>query len=110
MESLFMFNTPVTVSSVTLSSLIDIGGYIMPPASVEVWGGNGPHQLKLLRRMVPPQPSKIEAAYPKAFDCSFKPVSVTYIKLIATPVPRLPAWHPGKGDKGWLFTDEVFIN
>jgi hypothetical protein len=26
------------------------------------------------------------------------------------PVSKLPAWHPGKGDKGWVFTDEVFVN
>lgn len=110
MESLFMFHSPATVSMVTLSSLIDIGGYIMPPASLEVWGGNEPHRLKLLCRLTPQQPSKTEPAYLKAFDCTFKPVSVKYLKLIATPVPRLPAWHPGKGDKGWLFTDEVFIN
>jgi uncharacterized membrane protein len=110
MESLFMFNSPVTVSSVTISSLIDIGGYIMPPAFIEIWGGDNSNKLQLLNRMIPHQPSKVEPAYLKAFDCSFKPVSVKYIKLISTPVAKLPAWHPGKGDKGWLFVDEVFIN
>jgi len=110
METLFMFNAPVTVSGVTLSSLIDIGGYIMPPASVEIWGGNDPDKLQLLNRIVPHQPSKTAPACLRAFDCSFKTLSVKYIKLVAKPVAKLPAWHPGKGDKGWLFTDEIFIN
>jgi hypothetical protein len=33
-----------------------------------------------------------------------------YIRLQATPVKSLPAWHPGKGQKGWIFIDEVFVN
>jgi hypothetical protein len=23
---------------------------------------------------------------------------------------KLPPWHRGKGDKGWIFVDEVFLN
>jgi uncharacterized membrane protein len=110
MESLFIFNSPVMVSEVSLSVLVDIGGYIMPPASVEIWGGNEPNKLQLLNRVIPRQPSKMAPAYLRSFDCSFKPVSVRCIKLVARPVAKLPVWHPGKGDKGWLFTDEVFIN
>jgi hypothetical protein len=110
MEAVLMFAAPVNVSSVTLSSLIDIGGYIMPPVSIEVWGGSEPGQLKLLSHITPPQPTMIQPAYLKAFDLSFTSVAVKYLKVIAVPVFKLPIWHPGKGDKGWVFTDEVFVN
>ena len=110
MESLFLFNAPVTISTVTLSTLVDIGGYIMPPLSIEVWGGDEPGKLKLLNRIKPPQPSKGAPAYLEPFECSFKPVEIKYLKIIAIPVPKLPSWHPGKGDKGWIFADEIFIN
>ncbi len=110
MESLLFFNTKVNVKSVTLSSLVDIGGYIMPPVSVEVWGGNEASHLKLLGRVTPEQPSMLQPAYFKAFEINFAPVTVKYIKIIAVPVPKLPLWHPGKGDKGWVFADELFVN
>ncbi len=110
MESLLLFNAPVNVKSVTLSALIDIGGYIMPPVTIEVWGGNEARHLKLLRLVTPEQPTVIQPGYLKAFQLSFKPATVKYLKIVAVPVSKLPAWHPGKGDKGWVFADEVFVN
>ena len=82
----------------------------MPPLSIEVWGGHEPGKLKLLDRVRPQQPSKGAPAYLEPFECSFKPVEIKYLKIIAIPVPKLPSWHPGKGDKGWIFADEIFIN
>ena len=110
MESLLMFAAPATISSVTLSTLIDIGGYIMPPVSIELWGGNDAGHLQHLSRITPQQPLKVQPAYLKAFELSFAPVTVKYVKIVAIPVSKLPLWHPGKGDKGWVFTDEVFVN
>jgi hypothetical protein len=46
----------------------------------------------------------------KGFECKFNPATVKYIKIIATPVGKLPAWHPGKGDKAWIFIDEILVN
>ncbi len=110
METLLQFSLPVTVSSVTLSTLIDIGGYIMPPVSIEVWGGEEAGRLKLLSRLTPQQPLSVVPGYLKAFELAFSPVLLKYIKIVAIPVAKLPQWHPGKGDKGWIFTDEVFVN
>jgi len=110
MEDLLVFNQPVTISSVTMSTLIDIGAYLMPPLSIEVWGGDDPKKLKLLNRIFPEQPAKTKEAYQKGYEIKFNPVSVKYIKAVAAPVSKLPSWHPGKGDKGWLFADEIFVN
>jgi uncharacterized membrane protein len=110
MEALLVFNQPARISAVTVSSLIDIGAYLMPPASVEVWSGNDPKQLKLLSRITPGQPSHVEPPYQKVYELKFKPEAVKYFKIVANPVSKLPKWHPGKGQKGWFFTDEVFVN
>jgi uncharacterized membrane protein len=110
MESLFLFVSPTSVKSVTLSTLVDIGGYIMPPVRVEVWGGVDAGKLKLLGHVTPQQPTMVQPAFLKPFELNFKPVTVKYVKIVAMPVSKLPAWHPGKGDKGWVFVDEVFIN
>ena len=110
MEALLVFNQPAAISNVTVSTLIDIGSYLMPPQSVEVWGGDNPKQLKLLNRITPEQPTMAKPTYQKGNEIKFSPVTVKYIKVVANPVPKLPSWHPGKGDKAWIFTDEIFVN
>lgn len=110
LEVYLYFDTLTPVSSVTFSNLIDIGGFIMPPLQLEVWGGNNSSNLKLLKILKPVKSSKVEPAYLKGFECAFTTQKVKVLKLVGRPVPVLPAWHPGKGDKGWLFVDEIFIN
>jgi uncharacterized membrane protein len=110
MEALLFFKEPANVKSVTLSTLVDIGSYIMPPLAVEVWGGNDAGHLKLLSRKTPPQPTMSQPSYLKAVELSFTPVTVKYLKVIAVPVAKLPLWHQGKGQRGWVFVDEVFVN
>jgi uncharacterized membrane protein len=110
MECLLAFSNRVNIQSVGLSGLVDVGSFIMPPASIEIWGGDDPARLKLLGRLRPPQPDKQVPSFSKNFECSFKPVQVKYVKVVADPVAKLPAWHPGKGQKGWVFVDEVLVN
>jgi hypothetical protein len=110
MEALLMFNKPVKAQKVTLSGIVDIGSYLMPAQSIEVWGGNDPAHLKLLGNVTPQQPIKLEPAYLRGFDCSFAETELKYIKVKVNAVSKLPSWHPGKGEKGWFFIDEIFVN
>jgi uncharacterized membrane protein len=110
MECLLPFSKPVTLQSITLSTLVDVNSYIMPPQQIEVWGGDNEQRMKLLGRMSPQQPGKLMPVFMKGFECKFAAATVKYIKLIATPVGKLPTWHPGKGDKAWIFVDEVLLN
>lgn len=110
MEVLLLFAKPTTIKSITLSTLIDVGSYIMPPSSIEIWGGNDPKKMKLLGTVKPTQPTMVQPSSLRGFECKFDPSTVKYIKIVGNTVGKLPAWHPGKGDKGWLFVDEVMVN
>lgn len=110
MEVVLYFNKPTPVSGITLSSLVDIASYIMPPQSVEVWGGSSLTNMKLLQKMLPGQPQKEAPVYTEGFECNFAAQEVQYIRILAKPVGKLPAWHRGKGDKAWIFLDEIFVN
>jgi len=110
MEVILYFEKPTLVSSITLSSLVDIASYIMPPQSVEVWGGTTMANMKLLQKTQPKQPEKEAPLFTAGFECSFAAREVQYIRILAKPVGILPAWHRGKGDKAWIFTDEIFVN
>ena len=110
MECLLGFKEAVPVKQVTISSLVDMGSYIMPAQSIEIWGGNDPKDLRRLGKLVPEQPKSMKSSYSKGLDCRISPATVKYIKIAATPVAKLPSWHPGKGDKAWIFVDEVLVN
>jgi uncharacterized membrane protein len=110
MECLLQFTTPVPVQSITLSCLVDVGSYIMPAQKIEIWGGDDSKKLRQLSILIPEQPTMLKPAYMKGFECKFNTAAVKYIKIIAVPVGKLPLWHPGKGDKAWIFTDEILVN
>ena len=110
MEALFYFDTAVNVSSMTVSSIVDINSYLMPPQEIEVWGGKDKASLHLLKRQQPTQPTKEKPPYLAGYDINFKTLNIKILKIILKPVSKLPVWHKGKGDKGWVFVDEVFLN
>lgn len=110
MEALLFYQQPVKASSVTVSAMKFTSPYIMPPVLVEIWGGNDIRQLKLLGKIKPVQPLKDEQGEVLPYEVSFAQQTLRYIKVIAVPVSKMPAWHPGKGDKGWVFVDEILVN
>jgi hypothetical protein len=110
METLLNFKKPKSIQQVLVSCLVAPGSYIMPPVRVEIWGGDDPKKMKLLGKASPAQLKKMETARNLPVDIQFAATSITYLKVIAVPLSVLPSWHPGKGEKGWFFVDEFFIN
>jgi hypothetical protein len=104
------FAVPREIKGITLGGLVDIGSYIMPPASIEIWGGNDKKSMSLLHKIQPEQPGGLgKLPQKKGYTLSFPARSVRWVKVVAYPVSRLPAWHPGKGERAWVFLDEIFL-
>ncbi len=110
MEVMLVFNNPIPVKNVMLSVLKNGPGYIFPPEQIEVWGGTTKNNLRLIGKATPTQLNKMDPISIKGYDCNVSTTPVNYIKLKVKPVPKLPVWHPGKGDKAWLFVDEILLN
>jgi uncharacterized membrane protein len=108
--ALLVLDSQTTVKNVTLSTLRDLGGYIFPPTRVEVWGGNDQKNLKLLKTVIPEPAIEKQKNANLPIECDFEPISLKYIKVIARPVARIPSWHGGKGEKAYVFVDEIFVN
>lgn len=105
------FDEPVTTRSLTLSMLCSTPSYIFPAARVEVWGGTDEGSMVLLGSWNPRQPGKDENDTEIAlFECVYEPKTVNRLKVVAHPLERLPAWHPAKGERGWVFIDEILVN
>ena len=84
----------------------------MPPVEIEIWGGDDKDKLKRLKKLSPPQITKEEkdVVRVEGIKIDIEPATYKYYKIIAKNIGKLPPWHPGKGDKGWFFIDEVFFN
>ena len=110
LSAVMYYRKPVRISDLTFSGIIDIGAYIFPPTRLEVWGGPDDHHLRLLGTLTPAQPDKIIPGYLTDYRISFAPQTVRCLKVTADHVAKLPDWHPGKGQPGWVFFDELLIN
>jgi uncharacterized membrane protein len=110
LAALLFYRKPVMIRDLTFSSLVDIGSFILPPTSLEVWGGPDEHHLKKLGTLIPSQPNKTVPAYLTDYRIDFPPQMIRCLKVIANPVKKLPDWHPGKGQPGWIFFDELLVN
>ncbi|HOY07790.1 MAG TPA: hypothetical protein PLO67_20410 [Saprospiraceae bacterium] len=109
LECLLYFDQPTQISSVYVSALANIGSFIMPPAEIEIWGGTNKNKLVLLKTIRPEQSAKL-AVSRVGYPCDFKSQKLKFLKIVVKPVKKLPMWHPQKGERGWVFVDEIFVN
>ncbi|WP_373513398.1 c-type cytochrome domain-containing protein [Persicitalea sp.] len=104
------FKQPVTISSVGLHYMIEEDTGIFPPEWVEIWGGESEVDAKLLAKVKPKQPQKGDFESLQSIAGTFKPQSVSYLKIVARPVAEIPEHNTRKGKKALLLVDEMFIN
>lgn len=110
LEVVFHFQNPATVKELTVSTFVESGSYIMPPSEIAVWVLRDNGRYAQVAQLKPEQPLEDQPGEHKIFTLTFSPENTTAIKVIARPLAVLPQWHRGKGDKGWLFVDEIFLN
>jgi uncharacterized membrane protein len=104
------FRSPTAISSVALNTLVETETFIFPPSAIEVWGGASKNDLKLITRIKPDLPTTYSKPFIKFIECEFQTHTVSYLKIVSTPVMKLPSWHKSKDRAALLLIDEVFIN
>lgn len=110
LEIVMQFAEPVDLQAVTLNMMRNIGSSIFFPAEIEIWAGTSPSQLKMQRKIKPAAAVKDQPPLLSGIACDFDVVQpVTYLKIIAKPIQKIPEWHPSKGEPGWLFIDEILL-
>lgn len=108
----FYFDHPPAINSVTISYGKHVAAFILPPVSIEVWGGEDSSRVRLLKKQQTVAVTKeqlndmrIEGIKVEIPESRFR-----YYRVIINNITKLPAWHPGKGERGWVFIDEIFFN
>ncbi len=102
------FDQETPVKQILLNVLSQTGSHIFPPTKVEVWGGMDKNNMSLLGSSTPEVPSKHFNQLVQE-KVEFDPTGVKVLKIVAAPLKKLPDWHPGKGQAGWVFMNEVVV-
>lgn len=97
------------VSAVTIGFFQDINAWIFMPERIELWTSVDGKDYKLNQTIVNEVPSDQWGTILK--DYTFKTNSLTdrYIMLKAINMGECPSWHKGRGNKAWIFSDEINI-
>lgn len=103
------FRIPRLIRSVGINMLVEAESFIFPAAFIEIWGGHAEDKIVLMGRMKPELPTEYSKPFIKFVDCMFKPQNISYIKIIAKPVMRLPDGNKRKRP-ALLLVDEIVIN
>ncbi len=108
-EAVFDYGSkPPTLSKVVVSYGDHMSQYIFPPVEIQVWGGNQ-NNFKLLATQKIPVAKAYNLPLVNFVTVSWERAVYNTYKVIVKPNSKLPEWHGGKGQKGWVFVDEVLF-
>jgi hypothetical protein len=110
LEVIMDFDKPKSIEKIGFSILTDEASYIFSPLKLEVWFQDMDKDWKLLDSFTPLQPHKMNEKGTALIELKINKQNITKLKAIAIPVQTLPNWHPGSGQKSWVFIDEIVLN
>ncbi|MFM1962944.1 MAG: hypothetical protein RLZZ172_1789, partial [Bacteroidota bacterium] len=105
----FYSSNSKTISQVVLSIADNTGSYIFPPTQIVVKAGENPTKMQVVGKLIPEMPKENRSNAVIPYTISITPGNYRYIEIEALNIQKLPSWHRGKGEKGWVFVDEVFF-
>ena len=99
-----------TINTVLISLLQDENAWIFLPEQILVYYYNDKQKA-----FVPAGKEIFVHETPGPKKCHFREITATKkiktdkLKLVLLPLKKIPDWHPGKGNHGWLFIDEIKV-
>jgi hexosaminidase len=96
-----------TLSMVWAGFLQQQGGWIFMPESVEYAVSDNGKEFRSVGIVTNTLNEKDEGTVIRDFTAKFTKTNARYIRINATNRKLCPSWHPGAGEKAWIFVDEV---
>ena len=98
------------INSVLINLLQDQNSWIFMPEALFVY-----YFDEARKKYLPVGKEKFSQEKPGAKQCMAReispssPISAQKLKLVLLPIKKIPDWHNGKGNHGWLFIDEIKV-
>lgn len=99
------------ITSVLVDFLRDYGSWIFLPQSIRVYyfdDNKNEYQFLTAKEIVADSSQQNSSTVFEKLNTN-KKVLCSKIKIVLKPLCSIPAWHPGKGQHGWMFIDEIKI-
>lgn len=100
---------PTEISNVALSVCVAKADWVFDTRNICVEVSDDNHDFLQIAAESYPEMKESDADGVHEHKLTFAPVIARYVRVIASPENSLPAWHSGKGQKGYLFVDEIGI-
>ncbi|MCO6476796.1 MAG: chitobiase/beta-hexosaminidase C-terminal domain-containing protein, partial [Phaeodactylibacter sp.] len=98
------------VNEAGIRYLSNTGAWIFPPTRIEVsFSSNGKEFTNAIEQDFPPLPGP-EEPEAVAWKTTVDGQKARFVKYRAVNTGQCPDWHMGKGEKAWLFVDEIFVD
>lgn len=95
--------------SVRLGTLVQKGEWIFPPSTLVVSTSDDNETFAEAGRIAVPMESSKDADGLKSYTVTFPETSARYLRIRATTVDKIPQWHGARGEKAFLFADEIVV-
>lgn len=98
------------VSRISVHCIENNGSWIFAPRGLHIWTStDGKNWVKQVDSRYPVNASMQEVKTHVLSEPLPKPVSCRYLKVQVESLLKNPPWHPGKGQKCWVFVDEMLV-
>jgi hypothetical protein len=97
------------VSKVTAGCFEDTGGWIFFPKGMSVSTSKDGKTYQKAKAASFPVATGGTKPGRNLFSVSFGSAQARYVKVEVASVLKNPAWHPNKGEKCWVFVDEILV-
>ncbi len=97
------------VSKISLGALQDQGSWIFYPVQVEFYLSADGNEFKKAGIVMNDIPDSANGPMTKEFTLNTGNAKARFIRVVAKNRGVCPAWHPGAGQKAWIFADEITV-
>ncbi|MGL5681496.1 MAG: glycoside hydrolase family 20 protein [Marinifilaceae bacterium] len=110
MESVIDLLSDTEISSASITTNVEKGDWTFDARGFEVAVSNDGKNFKVVASEEYPAMTKDDKNGLYNHELTFDATSARYVKITVKSEQSIPAWHGGKGNKGFLFLDEICIN
>lgn len=109
LEAVVDLGKPQAIKTLGLGCLQDLSPWILYPSEIEFYVSDDNVTFKEVGTIKPTAPVADTAPGITEFKKDVN-TSGRYVKVIAKPFGKLPAWHLSPGETAWMFVDEITVD
>ena len=110
LEAVIDLKEATEISSMTLHTCVEKGDWVFDTRGITVSVSDDNQTFKEVASEAYPAMKESDPNQIYTHELKFDPVKTRYVKVQALSEQKIPSWHGGKGNPGFLFVDEIILN